>query len=490
MNRAFELHRLANGHPPPDLPARLGLRAGRHRAGRAARSVALLATARGADTTKTGGSLARGDQPTALADQGKAGDPPLHGRRAVAVREPRLQADAQEIARQALPRIVHEGPAARPAPEHGAEGARAVLRFPQARPVGAGDLRPVPAHRGNRRRDLHRPLDDHRADQSRPGPRVHEHRLDHQGPAEHGLVAALRAGGRDRRPARLHRPDLAGQGGGQQPVSARQWSSGFLPSKFQGIQFQSRGDAVHYIGNPDGRLPETQRPVVEEINRLNGMLAEDAARSRDPDPDRPVRAGVPDAVVGPRADRLRQRAARASSTCTASRQPGDGSFASNCLLARRLAERGVRYDPALPPGLGPPRRHRARHAHRRARGRPGVRGAGQRPRSSAGCSTTRWSSGAASSAAPRWARARAATITSSASRSGWPAAASRAARPMAPPTSSATRPSKTSCTCTTCTPRSCTSAASTTRRLTYKFQGLDVKLTGVEPARVVKELLA
>ena len=39
---------------------------------------------------------------------------------------------------------------------------------------------------------------------------------------------------------------------GQQPVSARQWSSGFLPSKFQGIQFQSKGDAVHYLGSPDG----------------------------------------------------------------------------------------------------------------------------------------------------------------------------------------------------------------------------------------------
>src|SRR3954451_9943533 len=39
---------------------------------------------------------------------------------------------------------------------------------------------------------------------------------------------------------------------GQQPVSARQWSAGILPSKFQGIQFQSKGDAVHYVGNPAG----------------------------------------------------------------------------------------------------------------------------------------------------------------------------------------------------------------------------------------------
>src|SRR5256885_10858614 len=58
---------------------------------------------------------------------------------------------------------------------------------------------------------------------------------------------------------------------GLQPVSARQWSAGFLPSKFQAIQFQSKGDAVHYIGNPDGVCQSTQRQVIEEIQRLNAM---------------------------------------------------------------------------------------------------------------------------------------------------------------------------------------------------------------------------
>src|SRR5438445_9797799 len=62
---------------------------------------------------------------------------------------------------------------------------------------------------------------------------------------------------------------------GLQPVSARQWSSGFLPSRFQGILFQSRGEAVHYVGNPEGVCQSTQRQVLEEINRLNGMLAEE-----------------------------------------------------------------------------------------------------------------------------------------------------------------------------------------------------------------------
>ena len=54
-------------------------------------------------------------------------------------------------------------------------------------------------------RDLHRAVDDHGADQPRPCACLHEHRIDHQGAAEHGLLAAVRAGGRDRRPTRFHR---------------------------------------------------------------------------------------------------------------------------------------------------------------------------------------------------------------------------------------------------------------------------------------------
>lgn len=128
---------------------------------------------------------------------------------------------------------------------------------------------------------------------------------------------------------------------GLQPVSARQWSAGFLPSKFQGIQFQSRGDAVHYIGNPDGVCQSTQRQVIEEINRLNGLLAEERI-----DPEIQTRiaqyemafrmqASVPELTDF-------QREPQAMLDLYGVKQPGDGSFASNCLLARRLAERGVR----------------------------------------------------------------------------------------------------------------------------------------------------
>lgn len=133
-----------------------------------------------------------------------------------------------------------------------------------------------------------------------------------------------------------------GKAGGAQPVSARQWSSGFLPSKFQGIQFQSKGDAVHYVGNPDGVCQSTQRLVVEEVQRLNGMLAEErvdpeiATRIAQYEMAFKMQTSVPE---------LTDFAKEPQSVLDSYgiKQPGDGSFASNCLMARRLAERGVRF---------------------------------------------------------------------------------------------------------------------------------------------------
>ena len=92
-----------------------------------------------------------------------------------------------------------------------------------------------------------------------------------------------------------------GRGRSPQPIAARQWSSGFLPSKHQGVQLRSKGDPVLYLGNPAGISREAQSADVQAINSLNRKF---------------------DSVVD---------------------DPGDGSFASNCLLARRLAERGSRF---------------------------------------------------------------------------------------------------------------------------------------------------
>ena len=67
----------------------------------------------------------------------------------------------------------------------------------QVRPVGPVDQQLSAAHRQHRRRHLHRPLDADRADQSRPGPHVHEHGHGDLRPAQHGLVGQLRPGQRD-----------------------------------------------------------------------------------------------------------------------------------------------------------------------------------------------------------------------------------------------------------------------------------------------------
>ena len=129
---------------------------------------------------------------------------------------------------------------------------------------------------------------------------------------------------------------------GVQPVSARQWSAGLLPSKFEGILFQSKGDAVHYVGNPEGVCQSTQRQVVEEIQRLNGILAEERI-----DPEIQTRISQYEMAF-----RMQTSVPELTDFSSEPRHildlygvkhPGDGSFASNCLMARRLAERGVRF---------------------------------------------------------------------------------------------------------------------------------------------------
>jgi hypothetical protein len=133
-----------------------------------------------------------------------------------------------------------------------------------------------------------------------------------------------------------------GNEGGAQPVSARQWSSGFLPSRFQGIQFQSKGDAVHYVGSPPGVSLSGQQRVVAEVNRLNTLLAaerydpEIATRISQYEMAFKMQTSVPELTDFSQESQLTLDA-------YGIKQPGDGSFASNCLLARRLAERGTRF---------------------------------------------------------------------------------------------------------------------------------------------------
>ena len=132
-----------------------------------------------------------------------------------------------------------------------------------------------------------------------------------------------------------------GPGRSPQPVAARQWSSGFLPSRFQGVQLHGRGDAVHYLGNPAGVSRGTQEADIRAINVLN---RQHHALVRDP--EIATRIAQYEMAFRMQASVPELTDLRGESAATLEMYgcvPGDGSFASNCLLARRLAERGVRF---------------------------------------------------------------------------------------------------------------------------------------------------
>lgn len=133
----------------------------------------------------------------------------------------------------------------------------------------------------------------------------------------------------------------SGRGGQMQPIAARQWSSGFLPGKYQGVKLNSNGDPVLYIKNPKGVTVEAQKNTIDAVNTLNRLEFDEL---KDPEIQTRIsqyelafqmQASVPDLVDMSKEPKSVLEAYGAT--------PGDGSFASNCLLARRLAERGVRF---------------------------------------------------------------------------------------------------------------------------------------------------
>ena len=128
---------------------------------------------------------------------------------------------------------------------------------------------------------------------------------------------------------------------GVQPIANRQWSAGFLPGRCQGVEFQGKGAPVHYVDNPDGISRTDQAEAMQalgEINRMRQAKVHDAeleTRIEQYELAFRMQMSVPELtdLSGESAATLEEYGAK----------PGDGSFASNCLLARRLAERGVRF---------------------------------------------------------------------------------------------------------------------------------------------------
>jgi hypothetical protein len=129
--------------------------------------------------------------------------------------------------------------------------------------------------------------------------------------------------------------------GGGQPVLSRYWHNGFLPSKHQGVQFQSKGDPVLYLSNPAGIDHENRGNIVGGITELNRLKFDDVG-----DPEIEARIDAFELAY-----RMQMSVPELMDISTESKQtlemygaqPGATSFANTCLLARRLAESGVRF---------------------------------------------------------------------------------------------------------------------------------------------------
>ena len=126
-----------------------------------------------------------------------------------------------------------------------------------------------------------------------------------------------------------------------QPISTRMWHSGFLPGQFQGVLFHGKGAPVQYLSRPAGVSLAQQRDVVEATRLLDHEQdslvgdGEIAARISQYEMAFRMQTSVPELMDFSDEPQSMLDLYGAS--------PGDGSFASNCLLARRLAERGVRF---------------------------------------------------------------------------------------------------------------------------------------------------
>ncbi len=135
---------------------------------------------------------------------------------------------------------------------------------------------------------------------------------------------------------------LVTPGKGDQPLYSRLWGSGFLDSRYQGVQFRSGRDRVLYLVNPDGVRPQDRRQQLDTLAKLSQLQYE-----RELDPEIESRMAQYELAY-----RMQSSVPEVTDFTTEPEHVLDlygpdvrrpGSFAANCLLARRLAERGVRY---------------------------------------------------------------------------------------------------------------------------------------------------
>ncbi|MEZ5328820.1 MAG: DUF1501 domain-containing protein [Verrucomicrobiales bacterium] len=127
-----------------------------------------------------------------------------------------------------------------------------------------------------------------------------------------------------------------------QGLLSRLWGSGFIPSRHQGVKLRSQGDSVLYLSNPPGINRDARRRMLDGISSLNQLQLEEfgdpeiAARIAQYEMAYKMQASVPELT-----DLSKESEATFAMYGSDARKPG--TFAANCLQARRLAERGVRF---------------------------------------------------------------------------------------------------------------------------------------------------
>jgi hypothetical protein len=135
---------------------------------------------------------------------------------------------------------------------------------------------------------------------------------------------------------------MISMGRNDQPLYDRLWGTGFLPSQYQGVKLRSVGDPVLYISDPEGFDREDRRRFIDDLGTLNNEKLqafndpEIATRIAQYEMAFRMQASVPELT-----DLSTEPASTFDLYGEDARKPG--TFAANCLMARRLAERGVRY---------------------------------------------------------------------------------------------------------------------------------------------------
>lgn len=129
---------------------------------------------------------------------------------------------------------------------------------------------------------------------------------------------------------------LITKGKGDQPLYSRLWGSGMLPTRHQGVQFRSGRDPVLYLNNPPGIDADGRRNLLDRLRELHEASGKDDGRIAHYEMAFRMQTSVPDVT-----DLSKEPDEVFKLYGPDSRKPG--TFAANCLLARRLAEKGVRF---------------------------------------------------------------------------------------------------------------------------------------------------